>query len=273
MAMHPTTNKPLIFAGDKLGNLGLFDASQTPSEVKQEDDEDEDDDPDPVITTLKPHTRTICAMRTHNSTPQTLYTASYDSSIRALDLEKSVSTELYAAPDEDALSGIDMAPTDPNVVYFTTLSGLFGRHDIRTGSTGAANDSLYQLSEKKIGGFSLHPLAPHYISTASLDRFMRVWDLRMVKAKMPQLVGEHTSRLSVSHAAFNSAGQVATSSYDDSVKIYDFKGMENWKKGENVYDGEIEPDVIVRHNCQTGRWVTMYVLPFSLPSLNPQILV
>jgi WD repeat-containing protein 76 len=266
MTMHPTNTKPLIFAGDKLGNLGLFDASQTRPEMKQED-ADEDNDPDPVITTLKPHTRTISAMRTHTSTPQTLYTASYDSSIRALDLEKSISTELYApaeTTDDEPLSGIDMAANDPNVLYFTTLNGVLGRHDTRTPHSayarlgGAGKDDLFQLSEKKIGGFSLHPLTPHYVATASLDRFMRLWDLRMIKKKMPEMVGEHQSKLSVSHAAFNAAGQVATSSYDDSVKIYDFQGMDKWKQGEKIFgEGEMKPSTVVRHNCQTGRWVTM----------------
>lgn len=209
-------------------------------------------------------------MYTHPSMPQTLYTASYDSSIRGLDLEKSKSTDLYAL-DDDPISGVDMAVTDPHVLYFTTLNGAFGRHDTRT--RGNEGSELYQLSEKKIGGFSLHPLAPHYLATASLDRTMRLWDLRKISKKLPTLVGEHTSRLSVSHAAFNSVGQVATSSYDDTIKIHSFgvgvkidstrnptKGLEaisSWKAGYQLEEERMEPEVVVRHNNQTGRWVTM----------------
>jgi WD repeat-containing protein 76 len=295
MIFHPTEAKPLIFAGDKLGNLGIIDASQKgPSfkdEEKEEDDEevkpklekkfkkegshdpsesDEEEDPDPQITILKPHQRTISAMHTHPSLPQTLYTASYDSSIRGLDLEKSKSTDLYAL-DDDPISGIDMAATDPHVLYFATLSGGFGKHDTRTKASNASE--LYQLSDKKIGGFSLHPLAPHYLATASLDRTMRLWDLRKISKKLPTQVGEHTSRLSVSHAAFNSAGQVATSSYDDSIKIHSFgvrgkndtvknpsensEAMGTWKAGYQLEEERMKPEVVVRHNCQTGRWVTM----------------
>lgn len=264
MSFHPTESKPLIFAGDKVGNLGLLDASQKPPE-NTEDEDDEDDDP--VITTLKPHARTISAMHINPSNPSTLYTASYDSSIRAVDLEKSVAVETYApesASDDEPLSGVDMAATDPNVLYFSTLNGIFGRHDIRTGSGTAGKPesggtTLYPLSEKKIGGFSLYPSEPHYFATASLDRTMRVWDLRKLSKTNPTPVGEHGSRLSVSHAAFNSAGQVATSSYDDSVKIYDFKakGIDSWKAGHKVPDEEMKPNTVVRHNCQTGRWVTM----------------
>ena len=155
-------------------------------------------------------------MHTHPSLPEKLFTASYDSSIRAIDLEKQVAVEIYGPAEtlaDEPISGVDMSLKDPNVVYFTTLNGAFGRHDIRESSSST---DVYQLSEKKIGGFSLHPLAPHYVTTASLDRFMRLWDLRRISKKMPTLVGEHESRLSVSHADFNSLGQVATTSYDSS---------------------------------------------------------
>lgn len=304
MSFHPTEVRPLVFAGDKLGHLGIVDASQKGPQVKkeeaEEDDEndrlrlekkvkkeasqdnnpgdtdpsetedDDNEDPNPHITILKPHQRTISAMHTHPSQHQTLFTASYDSSIRGLDLEKSKSTDLYAL-DDDPISGIDMAASDPHVLYFTTLNGGFGKHDTRT--RGDKGSELYQLSEKKIGGFSLHPLAPHYLATASLDRTMRLWDLRKISKKLPTLVGEHTSRLSVSHAAFNSVGQVATSSYDDTIKIHSFgvrgkndtaktpterlEAMSTWKAGYQLAEERMEPEVVVRHNCQTGRWVTM----------------
>ena len=288
MAFHPTASKPIVFAGDKMGNLGIVDASQKPGGTKVEDqdiqvkrekvrnqnpgdtDDEEDEDPDPVINIIKPHTRTISAMHTHPSKPETLFTASYDSSIRATDLQKSTAVEVYGPADsleDDPISGIDMAAKDPNVVYFTTLNGGFGRYDTRSKPSSA---ETYQLSEKKIGGFTLSPLAPHYLATASLDRTMKLWDLRKITKKLPTLVGEHESRLSVSHAAFNTAGQVATSSYDDTIKIHSFGVGKNSKKGTNALESMstwaigtdldedvMKPETVIRHNNQTGRWVTI----------------
>jgi WD repeat-containing protein 76 len=292
MSFHPTTSKPIVFAGDKLGNLGIIDASQRPGgnkvkdeneiKVKREngrnrnpggsdpEDEDDDDDPNPVINIIKPHTRTISGMHTHPSKPETLYTASYDSSIRATDLQKSVAVEVYGPADaneDDPISGVDMAATDPNVVYFTTLNGGFGTYDTRSPPSSV---DTYQLSEKKIGGFTLNPVAPHYLATASLDRTMKLWDLRKISRKLPTLVGEHESKLSVSHAAFNTAGQVATSSYDDTIKIHSFgvsknskkgtgalESMATWNAGTQLEEDVMKPEVIVRHNNQTGRWVTI----------------
>lgn len=269
MGFHPTEDKPLVFAGDKLGNLGLFDGSQKVPQVKNEDDEDEDEEEEdePAITTFKIHTRTISAFQFSPHDDNAIYSASYDSSIRKLDLAKGVAIEMYAPADKDEdapLSGVEMSRENPHTLYFTTLNGQFGFHDIRAPPNNTGGTELMQLSEKKIGGFSLHPAQPHFVATASLDRTLRIWDLRKISGKgedrLPALVGEHESRLSVSHAAFNSAGQVATASYDDTVKIYDFSSCGDWKAGSSLSDEEMTPATIIPHNNQTGRWVTMYVL-------------
>ena len=261
LGFHPMEEKALVFAGDKLGNLGLFDASQNIKPEPSDDDED-DDDFEPAISQFKIHTRTISAFQFSPHEQTSLLSASYDSSIRKLDLEKGTAVEIYAPSDKSAdepISGVEVSRTDPNMLHFTTLDGQFGIHDLRTPQGDTVE--MFQLSEKKIGGFSLHPAQPHIVATASLDRTLKVWDLRKLSGKgvnrHPVLAGEHESRLSVSHAAFNSAGQVATASYDDTVKIYDFSDAANWKVGHTLTDEEMKPSTIVPHNNQTGRWVTI----------------
>lgn len=269
LGFHPVVEKPLVFAGDKMGNIGIFDGSQqsaankTENKVKEED-EDEDDmdeEADPNITSFHLHTRTISSFQFSPINPSRLYTCSYDSSLRLLDLSKSTSSEIYAPEDsslDEPISGVEVDPSNPHMLYFSRLDGHVGRTDTRSKDT-----EIWELSQKKIGGFSLHPGNAHFVATASLDRFMRVWDLRKLSgrkgAQSPALVGEHESRLSVSHAAFNGAGQVATASYDDTVKIHTFEGMGSWGAGHKLDNKEMEPSAIIKHNNQTGRWVTMYV--------------
>lgn len=267
MGFHPTRDKALVFAGDKLGNLGLFDASQTtPEQVKQEaladdagDDEDVDDTLEPAISTFKIHTRTISAFHFSPTDANALYSASYDSSIRKLDLAKGVAVEVYAPTDRGAdepISGVEISRLDPHTLHFSTLGGVFGTHDLRTPAHEAA---LMQLSEKKIGGFSLHPQHPHIVATASLDRTLKIWDLRKISgkgaARLPVLAGAHESKLSVSHAAFNSAGQIATASYDDTIKIHTLPTPSSSPFSPECLD--LTPTTIIPHNNQTGRWVTI----------------
>lgn len=245
-----------------MGNLGLFDASQTAPKAKVEDngdDEEPEDSPEPAITAFKLHSRTISSFL-FPADPSYLYSGSYDSSIRKLDLQKEVAVEVYAprsVDDDEPISAIDIPSTDPNIIFFSTLNGSLGRHDIRTPS----DTEVWQLSEKKIGGFSLHPLHPHLAATASLDRTLRIWDLRKITGKgesrQPNLLGEHPSRLSVSHASWSAAGHVATASYDDTVKIYSFPSAGKWEVGHKLDNAAIEPSAVIKHNNQTGRWVTI----------------
>ncbi|KAL2694861.1 hypothetical protein Neosp_001449 [[Neocosmospora] mangrovei] len=258
LGFHPTESKPIIFAGDKEGAMGVFDASQTSPEV---DDDDEDVDiPDPVISAYKTHSRTITSFVFPQNDLNSVYSSSYDSSIRKLDLAKEQSVQIWAPEDaneELPISALDMADSEPNLLYFSTLDGGVGRYDIRT-SDGA---EIWNLSEQKIGGFSLHPLQPHLLATASLDRTLKIWDLRQITGKgdlkHPALLGEHESRLSVSHASWSAGGQIATSSYDDTIKIYNFADAGSWKRGHDIKSKAMEPAHKVRHNNQTGRWVTI----------------
>ncbi|OLN91648.1 DNA damage-binding protein cmr1 [Colletotrichum chlorophyti] len=242
---HPTEEKPLVFAGDKEGAMGVFDASQ---------DGPEDEDTEPVIGVYKLHSRTITSIIVNPFDHEKVYTSSYDSSIRVLDLKGDVCIPVYEPKDKDddvPLSAMDVPLTDKNIIYFSTLHGGVGRLDTRA----PKETEIWPLSDNKIGGFSLNPRDPHLLATASLDRTVKIWDLRKVTGKgdmrHPALLYEHDSRLSVSHASWSSSGHLATSSYDDTIKIYNYADHTTWdSKG-------MEPSHIVRHNNQTGRWVTI----------------
>lgn len=250
----------MIFAGDKMGNLGIFDASQTGPEVKEEDDEDEEgDEAEPAITAFKVHARSITSF-VFPADGNSVISSSYDSSIRKLDLQKEVAVEIFAPKSLDmdmGISSIAIPASDPNLLMFSTLEGEFGRHDLRS-----PNDTeIWQLTNKKIGGFTLHPLHPHLVATASLDRTLKIWDLRKITgqgdSRIPNLLGEHESRLSVSHASWSPAGHVATSSYDDTIKIHSFLDAGSWKVGHQINEEDMAPSATIKHNNQTGRWVTI----------------
>lgn len=259
MAFHPTEDKPLVFAGDKEGALGIFDASQ--EAPADHDDDDEDEKPSgPVISALPIHARTISGIHFHHKLPDSVFTASFDSSVRKVDLVKEISQQVCAPSgesDEMLMTAIDMPTDNANLLWFTTIDGSLGKQDLRV---GPHKHDLWSLSDQKIGGFSLHPLHADLLATASLDRHMRLWDLRMLgkNGKVGRaLVGENQARLSVSHAAFSRAGHVATSSYDDKIRIHVFPDAGSWTKGHELDDDDMEPAVEIKHNNQSGRWVTI----------------
>ncbi|KAK0625175.1 WD repeat-containing protein [Bombardia bombarda] len=262
LGFHPTEDKPIIFAGDKEGQMGVFDASQEVVTVEDDDPDAEPDYLDPVISAFKTHSRTITSFHFSTVDANAVYSGSYDSSIRKLDLAKGVSTQVFAPAEVDddlPISAIDSPSSDPNILIFSTLHGSLGRHDVRT---KPAEAEIWGLTDQKIGGFSLHPAQPHLVATASLDRTLKIWDLRKITGKgrdlrHPALLGEHESRLSVSHASWSSAGHIATSSYDDLIKIYEFPDAGEWEPGHDIPGNEMAPVHQIRHNNQTGRWVTI----------------
>ncbi|KAI8317649.1 DNA damage-binding protein cmr1 [Colletotrichum sp. SAR11_240] len=249
-----TSDKDLKELREKMNGLELYQNWAPNGPETNDDDEDDDSWFEPVIGAFKLHTRTITSIIVSPFNQQKVYTSSYDSTIRVLDLEKDMCVPVWepSGKDDDVpLSGIDVPLTEENIIYFSTLQGGVGRVDTRT----PKDAEIFSLSDNKIGGFSLNPREPHLLATASLDRTMKIWDMRKIKGKgdmrYPQMLYEHDSRLSVSHAAWSSGGHIATSSYDDTIKIYDFADKQKWdKKG-------MEPTHQVRHNNQTGRWVTI----------------
>ncbi|KAI1082533.1 WD repeat-containing protein [Whalleya microplaca] len=259
LTFHPMKDKPIILAGDKKGTLGFFDASQEAPNYS-EDDEEDVSIPLPTISAFQVHNRTISSLKVPEFDPNLVITSSYDSSIRSLDLQAQVSSQLWAAEDDDeelGLTCLDISPETKDVIVFSTLEGSLGRFDRRAN----AKADFWRLTDNKIGGFSLHPLAPHLVATASLDRTLKIWDLRMIKGKgelrHPSLLGEHHSRLSVSHASWSRNGYLATSSYDDTVKIYNMSDALKWKPGQDLNDSQMAPTQSIAHNNQTGRWVTI----------------
>jgi WD repeat-containing protein 76 len=259
LAFHPTVDKALVFCGDKDGNLGIFDSSQSKVEIAEDDEYGE---VSLAITKFKPHSRTISGVAVNNSQLDAVFTCSYDESIRKVNLATQISSEVLVWKDSsEPFTAMQFVDSQPNLVYFSTLYGWAGYHDMRTGNQENSSTQSYRLSELKIGGFSVHPTNPHLLAAGSLDRTLRLWDLRMISGtkpyeKKPHMVGEHSTRLSVSNAAFNSAGQVAAASYDDTVKIYDFSNLVD-AKTTTLSNEEMQP-LNIPHNNQTGKWVTMY---------------
>ncbi|KAI5859975.1 WD repeat-containing protein [Durotheca rogersii] len=259
LSFHPAKDKPLVVAGDKKGTLGFFDASQKAPDYP-EDDEGDFEIPLPEVSAFEVHSRTITSIKIPLFDPNSVITGSYDSSIRCLDLQTQVSSQLWQPDDDEmdvGISCIDISPEAKDTIMFSTLEGTLGRFDRR--AKGKAD--MWSLCDNKIGGFSVHPLIPHLLATASLDRSLKVWDLRMIKGKgelqHPSLLGEHHSRLSVSHASWSRGGYLATTSYDDTVKIYDMSEAAKWKTGQDLSEAQMAPAHTIPHNNQTGRWVTI----------------
>ncbi|CDK27085.1 unnamed protein product [Kuraishia capsulata CBS 1993] len=269
---HPTSDRRLVIGGDTNGTTGVWSC---------EDSKGEGDDAQPDIYQFQLHRKNIpkYALRPNEATQ--VVTCSYDGTIRTLDLSSLKSNMITTYYDQwENLSGIsDIQFADANVLYFTTLNGEFSTIDLREGKKYA---QPFRLHDKKIGSFALNPSATHQVASASLDRSLRIWDLRNVgaskwseyeKAQSPNCIGSYNSRVSISCADWNMSGDIVCNGYDDTINVFNLGDTSKLTKKYQYpipeklqSDQELQPEQIplnmvpdhkLKHNCQTGRWVSI----------------
>ncbi|KAF6070687.1 WD domain, G-beta repeat family protein [Candida albicans] len=295
MFFHPSTTNRIVVGGDTTGNVGIWLVDEQNNDTKEEEEDDDDDEPS--ISILQLHGRNVSKIMTPTFSPEKIYTSSYDGSIRVLDLNKLTSTELLYLNEPGTREDIALGVSDINqcqdssVIFMTTLDGEFYQHDTRTPFNTRqrhhlATKDLLRLHDKKIGGFAVNPNTNYQIATASLDRTLRIWDLRNVNKsvysefenqKSPHMYGNYNSRLSVSCVDWNQENRLVCNGYDDNICLFDYSGgskldnelpvITEWKSDfvpptksseeSELLPNNLTPFTKIKHNCQTGRWVSI----------------
>lgn len=250
ITFHPSIDKKLILGGDTNGNCGIWNSENT----------DEVD-----ITSFKLHGKSISKYEFNIKEPNKVYTASYDGSVRLMDLSKLKSTQFFINDHDVGISDINF--NNSNEIYYTTLQGEFGRLDLR--ASDHSKRTVLRLSNKKIGGFTINPNNPDQLATASLDRTLKIWDLRKIvdcdwnewddgELQTLHSYGTYDSRLSVSTVDWNHSNDLVCNSYDDTVNIFNLgDDASSWASDYTLSKNKLHSQHKIKHNCQTGRWVSI----------------
>ncbi|KAG0278375.1 hypothetical protein BGZ95_004162 [Linnemannia exigua] len=250
MAIHENKDKVLVCGGDVDGNLGFWDLDES-----QADDYEPEPEEEPNIYNYKAHSRTLSSMQYSPTEPNKLFTTSYDGSIRYLDLVQQKFMESYVVSRDasDHLGSVSINSTGQHL-WFADVDGGVTLKDIRT----PKDEMVYRkiLHEKKVGCVNVNPKYDNLIVTSSLDRTMKIWDIRTFgQYKEDEPIVEMASfehRLSVTSAMWSPDGEsIASTSYDDNVRIFN-----NFEPSLPDFT-EIPEPVRIPHNNQSGRWVTM----------------
>ncbi|KAI0928619.1 hypothetical protein AcV5_006135 [Taiwanofungus camphoratus] len=299
-AYHPETSKDLIFFGDKHGQLGIWDA-RAPTEEVTDDDEDAapvSDKESGKYWRLQLHwpatsRSSISTVKFDPIDSHSVFTSSYDCTVRSLSFTSGISREIYSTEDV-LISCIDLAPTGNEMWISDALGGLT-HLDLREDKSKAR---WYQLSDQKIGSVSVNPTNPKFLVTASNSRAMKIWDTRTLKniavesldtdptlpidsiKQLPQrfdddavqdylsskagkgcLRAEWRHNKCVSSAYWDPRGRsIVSTSYDDTLRLWDIDGA---AMNRNSVFPSSRPFGQIKHNCQTGRWLTILKAQWS----------
>eukprot|EP00058_Branchiostoma_floridae_P005794 XP_002591282.1 hypothetical protein BRAFLDRAFT_279454 [Branchiostoma floridae] len=192
VAVHPSTTKMLVCAGDKWGRLGLWD-------VESQEGED-------GVYSYNPHSRPINCLQFSPVHHGKLYMCSYDGTMRCAEFEKNIFSEA---------------------------------------------EHLYPAHDRTIKTVSVHPTQRHYFVTCCNDSNVYIYDLRNMKKKGSQqfVASLYQHSRSVSSAYFSpaSGSRILTTCFDDRIRLFDTKVI-----GQPT----VKPLREIRHNNQTGRWLT-----------------
>ncbi|KAG9090377.1 hypothetical protein FRC06_001113 [Ceratobasidium sp. 370] len=309
VAYHPTITKDVVLFGDKSGSLGIWDARAALDEHEGDEEETRDTAEGGQYWRLQPHwpqtsKSSISAIKIDPRDGHTVFTASYDGTLRSTSFVTGISTELVAT-EEHLLSSFDLSQ-DGRGLWISDSGGGLQHVDTRERSL----TRRWELTEKeKIGCVSVNPVLPHLLLTASNNRTLRMWDSRYLKKvdisnvqsdsgddralestwedvqhyldtkNGPRcLWGEWQHRQSVSSAFWDVTGRrIVSTSYDDTLRIWDIRP--NALKADGPL-GSFRPAHEIKHNWamgyytqsalvrQPGRLSALYCGQYPFPILD-----
>ena len=242
LEMHPSATKLLVAAGDTWGRVGLWDVGAG------------DDSP---VATFQPHSRPVAGLRILATAPHMLLSCSHDGCVRALDLGGGASSEFIeiyrAAEDADGdyptLHGLSRTAGEGGVVALSQYDGQVVLLDPRSPSSAAR----LAVHEKKVFSADFSPSHPWLLATGSLDRTVRLFDVRAAgrgNGKLAKPLQEMAHSLSVTSVRFSPAGgRLLTTCNDNLLRVF-----ESIDGGWATY----APSAVCKHNNHTGRYITPF---------------
>lgn len=111
---------------------------------------------------------------------------------------------------------------------------------------------LQVTDKKKVGCVDLNPVHTDLLVTASNDRMARLWDVRYLEPEA--VLQEITHGFAVTSAYWSPSGQqLATSSYDDYLRVFDLQASKQRVDVKGKIHLQVDLKGKIAHNCHTGK--------------------
>ena len=235
-----------------------------------------DDGDNASVACFKLHTAPINYFQIPVGAPHLVLTASYDGSMRALDLNKGMSWELSTDCSSDECGGVSSFDLDSvssdgaAVLYAGTYGGLCAVVDTRlrrgAGASGESSVVTWSAHNKKVTALSLVK-GSHSMLTSGSDGRVQLWDTRKLPSSGSSSSG--SARITAVHelkhpqalsSAFFSPGgtHIVSTCNDNRLRVWstvETKGV--------FLPTSVTPVTSIVHDNHTGRWLSQFRTVFD----------
>ena len=257
LAFQPRSDSLIVAAGDKKGYVGLWDVGAA-------------DDATDGVRLLSPHEQYISGLAWEGrSGGARLFTASYDGSVRRLDVGTGGAVWELAHGDPNGEEYSAMCDGTDGRLWLATNDGDLCAVDARAPSMSVG---LLSIHEQKVNTVSVSPGREWLLATAASEcgaqgaaTTVRVWDVRKLedkaesaslKAKGPAHAGKplhflpHGKSCQAAFWAPDGSDRLLTTSWDCALRVWDGVGAASGKAPEIT-----APARKITHDTATGRWI------------------
>ncbi|KAM8804357.1 WD repeat-containing protein 76 [Eudromia elegans] len=230
MAIHPAESALFVAAGDKLGQIGLWNLDCKTEEGTH---------------VFIPHNYPVSCMHFSPANPAHLVSLSYDS-LRRGDVTRAVFDEICRS--EESFSSFDFLDENASSVIVGHWDGDVAVVDVRT--PGTSSELSANIGFKRTRTVHVHPVNKQYfVAAGSLD--VCIYDVRYLRASGSAPVSSlegHSKSVASAYFSPATGSRVVTVCADDRLRTYD----------TSCLSSTIEVLSTVRHNNNTGRWLTRF---------------
>jgi len=244
LAVHPSPDTLIAAAGDKRGCVGLWDILATTS-------------PGHGVHLYQPHTRPVNSLSWDMANKNNLVSTSYDGTTRMLDMEKQEHVMIYGEKEflyDGGWTTCHAQRCPDTFLVSQGTSGTVVMVDRRVSwEKPVSIAKLFDRVAPK--SVSVHPVQNNYFLVGNNKAGVFIFDIRNASTSatsqlitpVSELIG-HTRSLSSCQFSPVTGNQVVTMGSDDKVMLFNTSTMAK----------TIAPQCKVKHNNQTGRWLTPF---------------
>ncbi|XP_009575104.1 PREDICTED: WD repeat-containing protein 76, partial [Fulmarus glacialis] len=231
MAIHPSESIIFVAAGDKSGQIGLWNVVSSSSEEGAH--------------VFIPHNYPVSCMHFSPFNPAQLLSLSNDT-LRCGDVTRTVFDEICRS--EESLSSFDFLEDNASTAIVGHWDGDVAVVDRRT--PGTSSELSADIGFKRTRTVHVHPVNKQYfIAAGSTD--VCIYDVRYLKSNGNKPVSSlkgHTKSVASAYFSPVTGNRVVTVCADDKLRVYDTTSLSSTAAVLST----------LRHNNNTGRWLTRF---------------